>query len=60
MLRRLLSRFGRDDSGATAIECGLILSLMVLVILVALYEFGGTTDGLFQITMNRLSDAMRG
>ena len=58
MTPRFLSRFRRDESGATAIEYGLILSLMFLVILGALQAFGATTDGLFQRTMNALRNAM--
>ena len=60
MLRRLLERFGRDDSGATAIEYGLILSLMFLVIIGALHAFGDAADGLFQRTMNAIRNAMGG
>ena len=44
-MRRFLSRLRRDDSGATAIEYGLILSLMFLVILGALNAFGATGSG---------------
>ena len=35
-VRQLIRRFIRDDSGATAIEYGMILALMFLVILGAL------------------------
>lgn len=60
MLRRFLSRFRRDDSGATAIEYGLILALMFLVIIGALQAFGDSADGLFQRAMNALRTAMGG
>ncbi len=60
MLRRFLSRFRRDESGATAIEYGMILALMFLVIIGALHAFGATADGLFQRTMNALRTAMGG
>ncbi|MGZ9113043.1 MAG: Flp family type IVb pilin [Brevundimonas sp.] len=60
MLRRFLSRFARDESGATAIEYGMILALMFLVILASLQAFGATADGLFQRTMNALRNAMGG
>jgi pilus assembly protein Flp/PilA len=60
MMRRFLTRFGRDDSGATAIEYGLILSLMFLVILGALQAFGATGSGIFNAAMDKLRAAMGG
>ena len=60
MLRRFLSRLRRDDSGATAIEYGLILALMFLVILGALNAFGASGSGIFNTAMNMLRTAMGG
>jgi len=60
MLKRFLSRLRRDESGATAIEYGLILSLMFLVILGALNAFGATGSGVFNGAMDRLRAAMGG
>ena len=60
MMRRFLSRLRRDESGATAIEYGLILSLMFLVILGALQAFGGTGSGIFNTAMDKLRTAMGG
>ena len=51
MTRRFLSRFLRDECGATAIEYGMILALMFLVILGALQAFGGTGSGIFNTAM---------
>jgi pilus assembly protein Flp/PilA len=59
-MRVFLGRFLRDQSGATAIEYGLILSLMFLVIIGSLHAFGSAADGLFQRTMNALRGAMGG
>jgi len=59
-MRRLLSRFHRDDSGATAIEYGMILALMFLVILGALQAFGGAGSGVFNAAMDKLRAAMGG
>lgn len=59
-MRRFLARFSRDDSGATAIEYGLILSLMFLVILGALNAFGATGSGIFNAAMDKLRAAMGG
>jgi pilus assembly protein Flp/PilA len=60
MMRRFLSRFLRDESGATAIEYGMILGLMFLVILGALQAFGGTGSGIFNTAMDKLRIAMGG
>ncbi|WP_349677593.1 Flp family type IVb pilin [Brevundimonas sp. UBA2416] len=60
MMRRFLSRFGRDESGATAIEYGMILALMFLVILGALQAFGGTGSGIFNTAMDKIRAAMGG
>lgn len=59
-MRRFLSRFGRDESGATAIEYGLILALMFLVILSALTAFGQTGSGIFNRAMDAVRAAMGG
>ena len=60
MLIRYLSRFGRDESGATAIEYGLIISLIFLVILGALQAFGATGSGIFNTAMDKIRTAMGG
>ena len=59
-MRRFLARFRKDDSGATAIEYGLILALMFLVILGALNAFGATGSGIFNSAMDLLRAAMGG
>lgn len=59
-MRRFLARFRRDESGATAIEYGLILALMFLVILGALNAFGATGSGIFNTAMDLLRAAMGG
>ena len=60
MLKRYLSRFGCDESGATAIEYGLIISLIFLVILGALQAFGATGSGIFNTAMDKIRTAMGG
>jgi len=59
-ISRHLVRFWRDESGATAIEYGIILALMFLVILTALTAFGGTGSGIFNDAMNAVRSAMGG
>jgi len=55
-----LHRFLDDDSGATSLEYGLIVSLIFLVILSALTAFGGTSSGIINTAMNTLRTAMGG
>jgi len=59
-MRRLISRFLRDQGGATSLEYGLIIALIFLVILSALTAFGGTSSGIFNLAMNTLRQAMGG
>lgn len=59
-MRRFIARFLRDEAGATAIEYGIILALMFLVILSAVMAFGGTSSGIFNKAMNTLRSAMGG
>jgi pilus assembly protein Flp/PilA len=59
-MRRFLSRLRRDERGATAIEYGLIIALIFLVILSALTAFGGTSSGIFNKAMDAIRAAMGG
>jgi pilus assembly protein Flp/PilA len=54
--RSALGRFLADQSGATAIEYGLICSLIFLVIITAVTAFGHNTTSL----MNQVSAAVTG
>jgi pilus assembly protein Flp/PilA len=51
-----LEKFWRNESGATAIEYGLIASLIFLVIVTSVTAFGGKTTGI----MDRVSTAIAG
>ena len=44
--------FARGDRGATAVEYGLMASLIAVVIVVAVTAFGGSVNGLFQLTVD--------
>lgn len=53
--RRLSGRRGwstRDDRGATAVEYGLMVALIALVIIVAVTAFGSALKGLFELIVN--------
>ena len=60
MIRRFLARFAHDESGATAIEYGLIIALMTLVIIGSLIAFGDATSGIFNRAMDAIRVAMGG
>ena len=57
---RFLRRFAGDQSGATALEYGLILALMFLVILSAVTAFANQGTGIFNTAMGKLAAAMGG
>lgn len=59
-MRAFLTRFQRDESGATAIEYGLIISLIFLAIVGSLTIFGNTSSGLFNRAMNAIREGMGG
>lgn len=58
MLRRLVIRFLNDQSGATAIEYGLIAGMVAVGIIVALTTFGSSLQGLFGHVQSKSSAAM--
>lgn len=53
----MLARFLRDDSGATAVEYGLISALVAVVIISALVALGSALDSTFTSVNNQLSTA---
>ena len=59
-MQRLISRFMADDSGATAIEYGLIVALMVVTVLGALSLFGAAGTGVISDAMNAVVTALSG
>jgi pilus assembly protein Flp/PilA len=53
-MSHLLSRFVRDESGATAIEYGLIAALIAVVIIGALTLVGSNLSSTFQSVATKL------
>jgi pilus assembly protein Flp/PilA len=51
---KIIAKFAKDESGATAIEYGLIAALIAVGIIVAASTLGGTLSNLF----NRISSNM--
>lgn len=54
-MSKILARFAKDESGATAIEYGLIAALIGLVIVTGAGMLGTQLDQLFQRIANKLS-----
>jgi pilus assembly protein Flp/PilA len=46
-MKNLVKRFAKDESGATAIEYGLIAAGISVVIITAVQLLGGTLNGIF-------------
>jgi len=46
-MSKLISRFVRDESGATAIEYGLIAALIAVVIITVLTQIGSSLNAKF-------------
>lgn len=55
-MSKLISRFVRDESGATAIEYGLIAALISVVAIVAMTSVGSQ----LKIVFNTISEKMNG
>ncbi|HRD29246.1 MAG TPA: Flp family type IVb pilin [Caulobacter sp.] len=53
-----MKRFWRDQSGATAIEYGLIASLVFLVIVTSVTVFGGKTSDKMQYVSDAIAAAI--
>jgi len=57
-MRAFLVRFLKAESGATAIEYGLIISLIFLVIVSAMTAFGNQASTIFNTAMYAVRDGM--
>ena len=55
MNTKLIAKFLRDDSGATAIEYGLIAALVSVAAIGALTAMGGSLDAMFRVPLRAIS-----
>lgn len=55
---KIFARFVKDESGATAIEYGLIAALIAVGIITAATTLGGSLSTLFNDISNSLNSAM--
>jgi len=53
-MKNLVSRFFKDESGATAIEYGLIAALIAVVIITAVTALGTGLEGTFETVSDEL------
>ena len=53
-MRTSFARFVKDESGATAIEYGLIAAGIAVAIITAVQALGGTLTGIFEDVNNRI------
>jgi pilus assembly protein Flp/PilA len=56
-MTKFISRFAKDESGATAIEYGLIAALIAVVIITALTTMGKNLSATFDDVSAKLSTA---
>ena len=54
VMRKIMRRILRDNKAATAIEYGLIVSLIVIAILGALNSFAGQAGGMFNLVETKI------
>jgi pilus assembly protein Flp/PilA len=59
-IAHFLKRLGKDNSGATAIEYGLIVSLIVIAIIGALNSFAGESIRMWGTVTNEYQQATQG
>ena len=58
-MRRLIGRFLRNESGATAIEYGLLCALIFLAIVTSISTLANSQNGGLAATVNKLSAAIQ-
>ena len=56
-MKTFINKFAKDESGATAIEYGLIVALIAVVIIGAVTAIGGTLNTTFTTIDDKLQDA---
>ena len=59
-MSKFMTRFLKDESGATAIEYGLIAALIAVVLVASLGAVGGALSGAFDTISGEVSDATSG
>ena len=55
----MMLRFLGDDEGATAVEYGLILALVTIVIVAGISALGGSTNGMWGRVQTQIGNVMK-
>ncbi len=58
-MQKMFARFVKDESGATAIEYGLIAALLSVVIITTLTAIGADLDRVYQDILQALNSAQK-
>ena len=58
-MSKFVTRFLKDESGATAIEYGLIMSLMTIACIVAFVALSAGSDGMWNKIQNLIGNALQ-
>jgi pilus assembly protein Flp/PilA len=53
-----MRKFSEDETGATAVEYGLIVSLIVIALVVSMNTFGNASEGLWATVTSNVSAVM--
>ncbi|MCY0149196.1 MULTISPECIES: Flp family type IVb pilin [Hoeflea] len=56
-MKNLFDRFVKDESGATAIEYGLIAALISVALITGASTLGNTLNNQFQFLSNKMNDS---
>ncbi len=59
-MKTIIKKLFRDDAGATAVEYGLILALIVLAMLTALQSFASGSIAMWDNVSSKTADAIGG
>lgn len=57
-MKNLFARFANDESGATAIEYGLIAAILSVAIIITLQQVGDDLDAVYQAISTALQGAL--
>ena len=57
-IQELMRKFSEDEAGATAVEYGLIISLIVIALVVSMNAFGDSSEGLWTTVTTNVSAVM--
>lgn len=58
MIPSWFSRIAADESGATAVEYGVMLAMLILVTIAGIDALGGANNAFWQGNLNALADAL--